>query len=81
MTSGVKGRVIKCLYKRTHNIVTQWRKKTKEKQHIATAHMSNGYPSSFRKKVTKTRPAVDREEQNHRAVAVLSYVDGVSQSL
>ena len=37
--------------------------------------MSNGYPSSFLKKVTKTILAIEREEQNHIAVAVLPYVE------
>ena len=41
----------------------------------------NGYLSSFLKKVTKTSPAKDREEQNQRAVAVLPNVEGVLQSL
>ena len=36
---------------------------------------------TFLKKVTRPEPAIYREEQNHRAVAILSCDEGVSRSL
>ena len=52
-----------------------------EKQHLSSALISNGYPSSFLQKVTKTRQASQKEQQTYRSLAVLPFVDGVSQSL
>ena len=54
----------------------------KENKRKAThSYGPNGYPFSFLEKITKTRPAIDREEQNHRDVAVFPYVEGGSQPL
>ena len=77
----VKRGVVKCLYDRAHRIVTQPNGKVSEKQHLASALLSNGYPLPFLQKVTKTRPRAQKEQANHRAMAVLPYVERVSQTL
>ena len=43
----VKRGVVKCLYDRAHHIVTQPNGKVSERQHLASAHVSNGYPLPF----------------------------------
>ena len=77
----VKRGVVKCLYDRAHRIVTKPNGKVSEKQHLASALVSNGYPLPFLQKVTKTRPRAQMEQANHRAMAVLPYVERVSQTL
>ena len=77
----VKRGVVKCLYDRAHRIVTKPNGKVSEKQHLASALVSNGYPLPFLQKVTKTRPRAQKEQANHRALAVLPYVERVSQTL
>ena len=77
----VKGGVVKCLYDRAHRIVTKPNGKVSEKQHLVSALVSNGYPLPFLQKVTKTRPRAQREQANHRAMAVLPYVERVSKTL
>ena len=42
----VKQGVVKCLYDRAHRIVTKPNGKVSEKQHLASALVSNGYPLS-----------------------------------
>ena len=54
----------------TGPIVTTPNGKVSEKQHLASALVSNGYPLPCLQKVTKTRPRAQKEQANHRAMSV-----------
>ena len=51
----VKRGIVKCLYDRAKHIVTKPSVISKEKKHLSSVLVSNGYPLSFLQKVTKTR--------------------------
>ena len=50
----VKHGVVKCLYERAKRLVTKPSVITEEKKHLSSVLISNGYPSSFLLKLTKT---------------------------
>ena len=77
----VKRGVVKCLHDRAKKFVTRPNATVNVKQRLASALISNGYPSSFLQKVTKTRPAVKKEPTNYKSFAVLPYTEGVSQTV
>ncbi|RMX58074.1 hypothetical protein pdam_00013834, partial [Pocillopora damicornis] len=56
---------------------------SEEKKHLSSVLVSNGYPSSFEQKVTKTRNcSLSREHVTQfKSTAVLPYVKGVSEPL
>ena len=56
--------MVKCLYDRAKRIVTKPSVISKEKKHVSSVLVSNGYLLSFLQKITKTR---QRNTRRHRA--------------
>jgi len=56
---------------------------SEEKKHLSSVPVSNGYPSSFVQKLTRTRKAAPRvePETQFKSTAVLPYIKGVSEPL
>ena len=56
---------------------------SEEKKHLSSVLVSNGYPSSFVQKLTRTRKAAPRvePETEFKSTAVLPYIKGVSEPL
>ena len=56
---------------------------SEEKKHLSSVLVSNEYPSSFVRKLTKTtRPTANKEPtQEFKSTAVLPYIKGVSEVL
>ena len=56
---------------------------SEEKKHLSSVLVSNGYPSSFVQKLTRTRKAAPRvePETEFKSTAVLPYIKGVSVPL
>ena len=50
----VKRGIVKCLYDRAKHLITTPSVISKEKKHLSSVLVSNGYPSSFIRKLTKT---------------------------
>ena len=50
----VKRGIVKCLYERAKRLVTKPSVISKEKKHLLSVLVSNGYPFSFLQKLTKT---------------------------
>ena len=58
----VKRGIVKCLYDRAKHLITKPSVISKEKKHLSSVLVSNGYPSSFIRKLTKTtRPTANNE--------------------
>ena len=58
----VKRGIVKCLYDRSKHLITTPSVISKEKKHLSSVLVSNGYPSSFIRKLTKTtRPTANNE--------------------
>ena len=53
----VKRGIVKCLYDRAERLVTKPSVISEEKKHLSSVLVSNGYPSSFVQKLTRTRKA------------------------
>ena len=51
----VKHGNVRCLFDRAKRLVTKSSVISEEKKHLSSVLVSNGYPSSFEQKVTKTR--------------------------
>ena len=79
----VKRGIVKCLYDRAKHLITTPSVISKEKKHLSSVLLSNGYPSSFIRKLTKTtRPTANNEPtQEFKSTAVLPYIKGVSEVL
>ena len=79
----VKRGIVKCLYERAKRLVTKPSVIFEEKKHLSSVPVSNGYPSSFLQKLTKTgKPNNSAEPANEfKATAVLPYVKGLSEQL
>ena len=75
----IKHAVVKCLYDRAKCLVTKPSLTSEEKKHLSSVLVSNGYPSSFVQKLTKTRKAAPRvePETEFKSTSVLPYVKGV----
>ncbi|XP_068708218.1 uncharacterized protein [Montipora foliosa] len=77
----VKRGIVKCLYERAKRLVAKLSVISKEKKHLSSVPVSNGY-LSFLQKITKTRkPSSNAEPTIEWATAVLPYVKGLSQQL
>ena len=72
----VKRGIVKCLYDRAKHLITKPSVISKEKKHLSSVLVSNGYPSSFIRKLTKTtRPTANNEPtQEFKSTAVLPYL-------
>ena len=79
----VKRGIVKCLYNRAKHLTSKPSAISEEKKHLSSVLVSNGYPSSFVRKLTKTtRPTANKEPmQEFKSTAVLPYVKGVSEVL
>ncbi|KAL9965123.1 hypothetical protein ACROYT_G028877 [Oculina patagonica] len=79
----VKRGIVKCLYDRAKRLVTKPSVISKEKKHLSSVLVSNGYPFSFLQKITKTRkPSTSAEPTTEfKSTAVLPYVKGLSEQL
>ena len=78
----VKRGIVKCLYDRAKHLTTKPSVISEEKKHLSSVLVSNGYPSLFIKKLTKTRPTANKEPtQEFKSTAVLPYIKGVSEVL
>ena len=66
----------KCLYDRAKHLTSKPPAISKEKKHLSSELVSNGYPSSFVRKLTKTtRPTANKEPtQEFKSTAVLPYM-------
>ena len=75
--------IFKCLYDRAKHLITTPSVISKEKKLLSSVLVSNGYPSSFIRKLTKTtRPTANNEPtQEFKSTAVLPYIKGVSEVL
>ena len=75
--------IVKCLYDRAKHLTSKPSAISKEKKHLSSVLVSNGYPSSFVRKLTKTtRPTTNKEpRQEFKSTAVLPYIKGVSEVL
>ena len=79
----VKRGIVKCLYGRAiKRLVTKPSVISEEKKHLSSVLVSDGYPSSFVQKLTRTRKAVPRvePETEFKSTAVLPYIKGVHVS-
>ena len=71
-----------CLYGQAKRLVTKPSVVAGEKRHLSSVLISNGYPSSFLLKITKTRTAPRRDPVvEFKSTAVLPHVQGVSEPL
>jgi len=79
----VKRGIVKCLYGRAKHLTTKPSVIYEEKKHLSSVLVSNGYPSSSVRKLTKTpRPTANKEStQEFKTIAVLPYIKGVSEVL
>ncbi|KAL9973358.1 hypothetical protein ACROYT_G019801 [Oculina patagonica] len=79
----VKCGIVKCLYDRAKRLITKPSVISKEKKHLSSVLVSNGYPFSCLQKITKTRkPSTSAEPTTKfKSTAVLPYVKGLSEQL
>ena len=79
----VKHGIVKCLYDRAKRIVTKPSVISKEKKHLSSVLVSNGYPLSFLQKITKTKKldANSGPTTEFKSTMVLPYVKGLSEQL
>jgi len=79
----VKRGIVKCLYDRAKRTVTKPSVIFKEKKHLSSVLVSNGYPLSFLQKITKTRKRNSSTEPTteFKTIAVLPHVVGLSKQL
>ena len=73
--------IVKCLYDRAKHLTSKPSAISEEKKHLSSVLVSNGYPSSFVRKLTKTtRPTANKEPTREcKSAAVLSYIEGVNK--
>ena len=79
----VKRGIVKWLYDRAKHLTTKPSVISGEKKHLSPVLVSNGYPSSFVRKLAKrTRVTIAKEPaQKFKSTAVLPYIKGVSEVL
>ena len=79
----VKRGIVKCLYERAKRLVTKPSVISREKKHLSSVLVSNGYLFSFLQKITKTRkPNTNAEPATEfKSTTVLPYVKGLSEQL
>ena len=79
----MKRGIVKSLYDRAKHLTSNPLAISEEKKHLSSVLVSNGYPSSFVRKLTKTaRPTANKEPaQEFKSTAVLPQIKGVSEVL
>ena len=77
----VKRGIVMCLYDRAKHLTTKPLAISEEKKHLSSILVSNGYPSSFVRKLAKTTrvTANKKHAQEFESTATLSYIKGVSE--
>ena len=79
----VKRGIVECLYDRAKHLTSKPSAISEIKKHLSSVLVSNGYPSSFVRKLTKTaRPTANKEPTSEfKSTAVLPYIKGESEVL
>ena len=79
----VKRGIVKCLYDRAKHLTTKPSVISEEKKLFSSVLVSNGYPSSFARKIPKTKRVIANKDpaQEFKSIAVLPYIKGVSEFL
>ena len=79
----VKRGIVKCLYDRSKHLITKPSVISHEKKHLSSVLVSNGYPFSFVKNITKTKKQTATKEPapEIKSTAVLPYVKELSEAL
>ena len=79
----VKRGAVKCRYDLAKHLTTKPSVISVEKKHLSSVLVSNGYPSSFVRKLAKTTRVIANKEpaQEFNSIAILPYVKGVSEFL
>ena len=77
----VKRGIVKCLYDRASQLTTKPSAISEEKKLLSSVLVSNGYPSSFVRKLPKTKRVIANKEPAQKSIAVLPYIKGVSEFL
>ena len=79
----VKRGIVKCLYDRAKYLINKQSSVTNKKKHFSSVLVSNGHPSLFVQKITKTKRPTANEEptQDFKSTAVLPYIKGLSEVL
>ena len=79
----VKRGIVKCLNDRSKHLITKSSVISHEKKHLSSVLVSNGYPFSFVKNITKTKKQTATKEPapEIKSTAVLPYVKGLSEAL
>ena len=79
----VKRGIVKCLYEHAKGLVTKPSVISRERKHLSSVLVSNGYPLSFLQQITKTRKPGSSAEPTieYKYTAVLPYVKGLSEQL
>ena len=77
----VKRATVKCLYDRAKRLTTKASVISEKKRHLSSVLISNGYPSSFVRKLVKTARVTASKEpaQEFESIAVLPNINGVSE--
>lgn len=79
----VKRGIVECLLDRAEHLTTKPSTVALEKKLLPSVLVSNGYPPSFVRKSTKTKPFTPKEKltQDFESTTVLPYIKGVSEIL
>ena len=79
----VKRGVVRCLYDLAKHLTTKPSAISEEKKHLSSVLVSNGYPSSFVRKLAKTTRITANKEpaQEFNSITILPYLKGVSEFL
>ena len=79
----MKRGIVKCLYDRAKHLTTKPSVISEEKKLFSSVLVSNGYPSSFARKIPKTKRVIANKDpaQEFKSIAVLPYIKGVSEFL
>ena len=77
----VKRGIVKCLYDRARQLTTKPSAISEEKKLLSSVLVSNGYPSSFVRKLPKTKRVIANKEPAQKSIAVLPYIKSVSEFL
>ena len=79
----VKRVIVKCLYDRARHFTTKPLVISEEKKHLSSVLVSYDYPSSFVRKLVKTRMVTANKEpaKEFKSTAVLPYIKGVLEFL
>lgn len=79
----VKRGIVECLLDRAEHLTTKPSTVALEKKLLSSVLVSNGYPPSFVRKSTKTKPFTPKEKltQDFESTTVLPYIKSVSEVL